>query len=218
MNNAAYTVERIQEGSLDITGLAEASPWDNANELTHFVSPWDDKPIKPITFKALYDETYFYFSFVVLDDRIYIQLKDDSKESIAQSDRVELFLRPDESLSPYYCLEIDTQPRIMDFKAMPNRDFDLKWNWPKDEIQVKSAILEDKFIVEGKITLNSLKTLNLIKDDFFGRFMEVGIYRAKYNPDSAGHFQPTWITWVDPNTPEPDFHIPSSFGIFRFRS
>ena len=141
MNNAAYTVERIQEVSLDITGLAEASPWYNANELTHFVSPWDDKPIKPITFKALYDETYLYFSFVVLDDSIYIQLNDDSKESIAQSDRVELFLRPDESLSPYYCLEIDTQPRIMDFKAMPNRDFDLKWNWPKYEIQVKSAIL-----------------------------------------------------------------------------
>lgn len=48
--------------------------------------------------------------------------------------------------------------------------------------------------------------------------MEVGVYRAKYNENDTAHNHPIWITWIDPKTPQPDFHIPESFGIFRFES
>ncbi|WP_370175054.1 sugar-binding protein [Leeuwenhoekiella palythoae] len=218
MNNTKYIVGRIQNGSSDLREREETNLWDSANELTNFVSPWDKQPIKPITFKALYDTDYFYFSFSVEDDTVFTELKDDSKPSIAQSDRVELFIREDAQMCPYYCLEIDTQPRIMDFKAMPNRNFDLSWNWPEGEIDVKSSVLKDHFKVEGKISLKSLKALNLLKQDARGTFMEIGVYRAKYNQDEMGNNQATWITWVDPKTPEPEFHIADSFGIFRFES
>lgn len=218
MNNSEYKVKHIVSQPLVITGNVSADQWSAANKLEDFVSPWDAAPIMPIVFRALYDSEYFYFSFNVQDDTIFTELKDDSKASIAESDRVELFMRADSKMSPYYCLEMDTKPRIMDFKAMPNRDFDLSWNWPKGELEVKSEILSDSFSVEGKISLNSLEELQLLQKDSEGTFMEVGVYRAKYNADPAGNNHPTWITWVDTKTPQPDFHIPESFGIFRFES
>ncbi|RXG33045.1 Carbohydrate family 9 binding domain-like [Leeuwenhoekiella marinoflava DSM 3653] len=218
MNNLEYKVKHIASQSLAITRRCDAKQWSVANTLEDFVSPWDLAPIKPIAFRALYDSEYFYFSFNVQDGAVFTELKDDSKASIAESDRVELFMRADSRMSPYYCLEIDTKPRIMDFKAMPNRDFDLSWNWPKDQIEVKSIVLSDSFSVAGKISLKSLEELHLLKKDSEGTFMEIGVYRAKYTTDDAGYNHPTWITWVDPKTPRPDFHIPESFGIFRFES
>ncbi|MBP8793372.1 MAG: endoxylanase, partial [Lutibacter sp.] len=134
--------------------------------------------------------------------------KDDSVNSIGNSDRVELFFRTDANLDPYYCLEIDPTPRIMDFKAYPNKNFDFNWNWPKNDIIVKSDIENNFFVVEGAITLASLKKINLLKDNK----IETGIFRAKYNKQDNSTFEPTWISWVNPQTETPNFHIASSFG------
>ncbi|MEZ7495264.1 sugar-binding protein [Leeuwenhoekiella aequorea] len=213
MDTPVYKVKKATEVTL--SGNVDDPQWNVANNLTDFKSPWDNKPVDPISFRALYDEEYLYFSFVVTDNEVYTDLKDDSKESIAQSDRVELFLRSDYLLDPYYCLEIDTQPRVMDFIARPNRDFDLGWSWPAAGIEVKSAIDEQKFSVEGKLSLASLKTLNLLKQDEKGYYLEVGVYRAKYTRETTGQNKATWITWVDPQTEYPEFHIKDSFGVFR---
>ena len=213
MNTPVYNVKKATE--VTISGNVDDPQWNVANNLTDFKSPWDNKPVDPISFRALYDEEYLYFSFIVADNEVYTDLKDDSKESIAQSDRVELFLRSNYLLDPYYCLEIDTQPRVMDFLARPNRDFDLGWSWPAAGIEVKSAIDEQKFSVEGKLSLASLKTLNLLMQDKLGYYLEVGVYRAKYTRETIGQNKATWITWVDPQTEHPEFHIKDSFGVFR---
>ncbi len=213
MDTPVYKVKKATEVTL--SGNVDDPQWNVANNLTDFKSPWDNKPVDPIAFRALYDEEYLYFSFVVADNEVYTDLKDDSKESIAQSDRVELFLRSDNLLDPYYCLEIDTQPRVMDFLARPNRDFDLGWSWPAAGIEVKSAIDEQKFSVEGKLSLASLKALNLLKQDEDGYYLEVGVYRAKYTRETTGQNKATWITWIDPQTEYPEFHIKDSFGVFR---
>lgn len=62
-----------------------------------------------------------YFCYKVYDDNIHIDRQDDSIDSIGESDRVEIFFRTDENLNPYYCLEIDPTPRIMDFMASPKK-------------------------------------------------------------------------------------------------
>ena len=108
----------------------------------------------------------------------------------------------------YYCLEIDPTPRIMDFKASPKKKFDFDWNWPNNDLIVKSTIKEDRFIVEIAITIQSLKNFDLIKDNS----IEAGIYRAKYTKQENNLFEPTWISWVNPNTETPNFHVPDSFG------
>lgn len=204
-----YTVNCIEKNILNTTHLLENSIWEKANILTDFCSPWDDSEINRIEFRALWDLDSIYFSFKVYDKEIYIDTTDNTKDSIGNSDRVEIFLRSDKALNPYYCLEIDPTSRIMDFIAKPIKEFDLDWNWPKEDLTVKTTKNEDYFVVEIAITISSLKVFNLIKDNK----IEAGIFRAKYNERENVGFTPTWISWVNPETETPNFHISSSFGI-----
>ncbi|QTD36922.1 endoxylanase [Polaribacter batillariae] len=206
-----YKVNLVQDKEIILSGKGNHLIWKKANSLTDFSSPWDDKPIKKIEFKAVYNSEKIFFQFKVDDNQVHIHPSKEKNDSINNSDRVELFFRSDASLEPYYCLEIDPLARIMDFKAKPNRKFDFNWNWPSQDIEVKSTIEPNYFIVEIAITLKSLKELNLLKN---GQ-IETGIYRAKYNLQENNLFEPTWIPWVNPQTKEPNFHIDSSFGLLE---
>lgn len=206
-----YTVNRIENKSLVLTGKGEHSQWNKAEVLTDFVSAWEYEEPAKMEFKVLWDSEKLYFNFKVFDNEVHINQKDDSIDSIGNSDRVELFFRIDASLNPYYCLEIDPTPRIMDFMAFPNKNFDFNWSWPKNDIVVKSDIQTSFFTVEGSISLVSLRKFNLIKENK----MEAGIFRAKYNKQKDLTFEPTWISWVNPKTETPNFHIASSFGVLN---
>ncbi len=206
-----YTVTRIPNNAIKITGTAGHDLWKEAVVLNEFKSPWDSAPVSPIEFRALHDTKNLYFSFRVYDEKVHIDTTDDSDESIGNSDRVELFFRADAQLNPYFCLEMDPTPRVMDFKAKYQRNFDFNWNWPASDFQIQSVIENDHFVVEGAISIASLSSYGLLKN---GK-IETGIYRAKFNEVSKGNYEPTWITWVDPKTPEPDFHLPASFGVLE---
>ena len=203
-----YNVNRIEKNILQINGLGDNPFWNNAEILTDFISPWSDLKPEKMEFRALWDTEHLFFCYTVYDTNIHIDRQDDSVDSIGESDRVEIFFRTDAGLNPYYCLEIDPSPRIMDFKASPKKKFDFDWNWPNNDLIVKSTIKEDRFIVEIAITIQSLKNFDLIKDNS----IEAGIYRAKYTKQENNLFEPTWISWVNPNTETPNFHVPDSFG------
>lgn len=209
-----YTVKQIEYKKLEINGKGSHSLWNKADKLLDFCSPWDLEKIKPIEFKALCDTETLFFCFKVEDADVHIDITDNTIKSINESDRVELFFRTNEELNPYYCLEIDPASRIMDFKAYPNKQFDFAWNWPSGDLVVKSSINEKSFTVEGAISMASLTKLGLIKD---GK-IEAGIYRAKYNKQEDGNYEPTWITWVNPNTESPNFHTPPSFGVLHLEN
>lgn len=209
--NNVYKVNLIERAELEITGKGEGAAWSKAAVLTQFISPWDTKEPSKIEFRALWDGLNFFFCFTVFDTTIHIDLTNDTKDSINNSDRVELFFRPDDSLNPYYCLEIDTQARIMDFMAYPDKKFDFNWNWPKNDITVKASKNDVSFTVEGAISIASLNRFQLIKENK----IETGVFRAKYNSEDNINFEPTWITWVNPQTETPNFHIASSFGVFH---
>jgi len=203
-----YNVNRIEKNILQINGLGDNPFWNNAEILTDFISPWSDLKPEKMEFRALWDTEHLFFCYTVYDTNIHIDRQDDSVDSIGESDRVEIFFRTDAGLNPYYCLEIDPSPRIMDFKASPKKKFDFDWNWPNNDLIVKSTTKEDRFIVEIAITIQSLKNFDLIKDNS----IEAGIYRAKYTKQENNLFEPTWISWVNPNTETPNFHVPDSFG------
>lgn len=190
--------------------ILDLSLWEKANCLTDFCSPWKKDPVSKIEFRALWDLDNLYFNFRVFDTDVYIDQKDGSFDSIGNSDRVELFFRTNDSLNPYYCLEIDTAVRIMDFKAYPERNFDYDWKWPKKEIEVTTSKDDISFTVQGRISIQSLRDLNLIRNNT----IEAGVYRAKFSLAQNLQYEPTWISWVNPNTEKPNFHIASSFGKF----
>lgn len=131
--------------------------------MVDFSSPWKQERIKKIVFKAFHNSEKIFFQFKVDDPQTHIHPSENKNDSINYSDRVELFFRNNASLNPYYCLEIDTTARIMDFKALPNRNFDFNWNWPSTEIEVKSTVNKTNFIVEIAISLKSLRDFNLGK-------------------------------------------------------
>ncbi|GAA3583724.1 carbohydrate-binding family 9-like protein [Snuella lapsa] len=211
MELKTYDVKYCGNTGLKVTGNGTDAAWDRAVVLSDFISAWDPEPVKKIEFKALWDADNLYFMFKVHDNEVHVDKTDNTNASINESDRVELFFRSDADLNPYYCLEIDPSPRLMDFKAYPNKKFDFDWNWPHGDIIIKSQIEDTFFVVEGAISLKSLRDLKLLKDNK----IETGVYRAKYNklPDSS--YEPTWISWVNPQTSTPNFHIASSFGVFK---
>lgn len=202
-----YLVRRITQKTLNINGKGDHSVWNKATIINDFSSPWTSTKPSKTEFKALWDENYLYFCFKIEDTSIHIDKTDNSFKSINVSDRVELFFRNNASLNPYYCLEIDPCSRIMDFKALPEKEFDFNWCWPKKDLVVKSNISDKGYVVEGKISINSLKKLNLI----INHKIETGIFRAKYYLQNNG-YEPEWITWIDPKTETPNFHTASSFG------
>ncbi len=204
-----YKVHKVDTNHMQINGKVNHFLWDNAVVLRDFSSPWHVQDVDDIEFRAVHDGENLFVSYRVNDSSLRIDTKDDSKKSVDNSDRVELFLRSDKHLDPYYCLEIDPLGRVQDFIARPNRQFDYNWNWPKEDMTIKSYITATCFTVEVAISILSLKKFELIQKD---GTIEAGIYRAKYNQQPNGQFEPTWITWVDPKTETPNFHIASSFG------
>ncbi|WP_299664587.1 carbohydrate-binding family 9-like protein [uncultured Polaribacter sp.] len=209
-----YKVKNVNNKNVQITGDDKNIIWKTANSLTNFSCPWNNRPINKTEFKAIHNSENIFFQFKVDDPQTYIHSSANKNESINNSDRVELFFRSDASLNPYYCLEIDPTSRIMDFKAQPNKKFDFNWNWAQNQIAVKSSIHQDHYIVEIVISLQSLRDLNVLKDNS----IETGIYRAKYNKTKDKSYQPTWITWINPNTETPNFHTPTSFGLLELEN
>lgn len=205
-----YQVIFINKKQKNEIGILDSSFWEKANCLTGFSSPWNSDPVLKIEFRALWDQEDFYFNFRVFDRNVYTDQKDNSVDSICNSDRVELFFRSNDQLDPYYCLEIDPSTRLLDFIARPNKVFDYDWKWPENHIKLESSEDEVSFTVEGSISIASLEKLDLIHNNT----IETGVYRAKFSKDENGNYEPTWISWVDPNTAEPNFHIASSFGKF----
>ncbi|MEN2402773.1 sugar-binding protein [Flavobacterium sp. MC2016-06] len=208
-----YQVVLIDKKQQNLDEIGEHISWEKANCLTDFCSPWKTDSFSKIEFRALWDLQNLYFNFSVFDTDIYTDLKDDSFDSVCNSDRVELFFRKDEKLSPYYCLEMDTAERIMDFEAYPDWNFDFDWNWPKTDLKIKFSKDEASFTLQGKISIASLKALDLIHNNT----IETGVYRAKFSKNSDSKYEPTWISWVNPETETPNFHIASSFGRFILR-
>jgi len=205
-----YQVVLIDKNPKNESEILNMSFWEKAHCLTDFSSPWNSNPVLKIEFRALWDLDYLYFNFQVFDSEVYVDRKDHSTDSICNSDRVELFFRKDEKLSPYYCLEMDADARILDFEAYPNWNFDYDWKWPEKQLEIQSIKEQNSFTVAGRISIASLEELDLIHNNT----IETGVYRAKFSPNEREEYQPTWISWVNPNTAEPNFHIASSFGKF----
>ena len=207
-NSKTYNVNKINDNDFAINGKGNNKIWDKALSNNNFDYHWKEHQPLKTEFKALYSNTHLYFYYRVLDNKIHIDNNENLVDGVNNSDRVEIFFRTDKNLNPYYCLEIDPSPRAMVFKALPNKIFDFNWKWPLDGLKIMSSITEKEYVVEGSISLESLKSLDLIR----GNIIETGLYRAKFEKNNTEEYEAKWISWINPNTPSPDFHIHTSFG------
>jgi hypothetical protein len=128
---------------------------------------------------------------------------------IASEDRIELFFSNNKNMKDYFCLEIDPLGRMLDYKASFYRKFDNKWDI--DGIRIASKINLNNYQIEAAIPLQSLLKIDIdISKDLF-----VGLFRADFNKTASGN-EENWLSWVNPQTQHPDFHVPKALGIFHF--
>ena len=191
-----------------INGKGNNAVWKEANVLTAFNLYWNDEDPLPTSFQALHDVENLYLLYRAHDPDLPSKLDTLKDIEAVHSDRVEIFFKGKVDSDPYYSLEMDCYGRLFDSEGMFGEYIDADWNWPKDDLDIRTHIFEDGYILECRISKKSLIDLGLIHN----QKINAGVYRADYVFQEDGSRVPKWISWIDPGTPKPNFHIASSFG------
>jgi hypothetical protein len=179
----------------------EKHEWKNSVLVNGLISPWDNSGFDETRFNAYVSNDYFNFCFVVSDNTP-VTFQFENELTVAKEDRVELFFSNDTTLDNYYCIEMDPNGNILDYSAKFYRQFNESWNFTSKEIATK--VIENGYIVEGRISLDELRKLGITEQYY------LGVFRADFK--SSDPSDVTWYSWIKPNSKEPDFHIPSAFG------
>lgn len=209
-----YRVKNIQHQELEISGAGADPHWGKATELADFTYPWEKKNASCTTFKALHSTNWLFCLFKVRAANVNVFERTHEKSEILKSDRVELFLKKDNHLSTYYCLEIDPLARVYDYEAHYHRNFNTDWSWPSGQLLIKTGRDNDGYTVEVAIHKNSLCSLGLLHGDV----IEAGLYRAECAAIQEDRAEMKWISWIKPDSATPDFHIASSFGVLQLEN
>ncbi|MBP84236.1 MAG: endoxylanase [Verrucomicrobiales bacterium] len=176
--------------------------------LTDFSLPWVDRECPSTSFRAVWNDEWLGFQFQAVDDDIVLCEGKDRDDSVLGSDRVELFFATDHELKDYYYgIEMDPRGWVFDFRARHYREIDDHWDFPSLKISARRG--DGGYFVEGRLSLQVLADHNLVRREK----LIIGVYRAEFSMMGNG-VQEDWISWVDPQTERPDFHVPSSFGEF----
>ena len=108
----------------------------------------------------------FFFQFDAADSTLTLVEPFTGERDVDPEDRVEFFFAQDRKLSkPYYCAEIDSEGRVMDYKATFYRAFDFGWNFMT--LQVRSMTTPWGYRVAGSIAREELESLGLDLDGGF---------------------------------------------------
>ncbi|MDH3650236.1 MAG: carbohydrate-binding family 9-like protein [Saprospiraceae bacterium] len=196
---------------IHINGRGNDQNWLLAEKLTTFSDPWNDDKIQETSFSALWDRSFFYFLFEVKDRDIVAEGDPANKRGVLTADRVEIFFKSHDGMEPYYCLEMDPWGRVLDYVGHFYRRSDFNWEWPEEDLIVLGTINPSGYVVEGKISLHSLRELGILADDA----IQAGIFRGDFSRQEDST-DVRWITWITPESEKPDFHIPSAFGKIAF--
>jgi hypothetical protein len=177
---------------------AKLEDWNGGNPTIGLTDPWDLKDKDHTVFDYKIADGCFYFYFKTKDSTLTVSPF--TKElSVAEGDRVELFFSPNKELSNYYCVEIGPKGDVLDYSAAYYRKFNEDWNFKA--LEVSTLVLDDGYIVEGKIDLDELEALNLIDTIY------LGVFRADFHDKEKVN----WHTKTIPDVETPDFHTPTAF-------
>ena len=126
---------------------------------------------------------------------------------------MEIFFTEDKNLHNYYCVEIGPKGHVLDYQASTYRKFNTDWDCPG--LDVATMTSDDGYVVEAKIPRQTLVDLKLSNEEFDAPIL-TGLFRAEFSFNSNGNVSENWISWVDPRSQEPDFHLPSAFRQIQF--
>ena len=203
-----YKVAKIND-HISIDGEAIEKEWSEGTLLKTFSYPWKDIESPATTFRSIHDGNYLYFFFSAEDNDIRLKQTGDVEMDAVASDRVEIFIRGGSEEGPYYSFEMDPLGRVFDSKGEFGKYIDHEYDFPDGGLLFKGQLYDGHYTVEGRLDLAILKELKLISTD---GVILMGLYRGEYFLDVDGAEKTNWISWIIPDSPTPNFHIPSSFG------
>ena len=185
--------------------------WSAAEVLTEFSFPWERRPAPPTEFRALWSDERFHFRFDCVDEDLVLGSGETSKDRVLASDRVEIFLAPDLTLTPYFCFEMEPRGEVLAYRGKSYRQFDLDWSC--EDLRLSSGVEGSRYHVQGSLPMSALHEWQVLKP----RATEflAGVYRAEFSHCADGSVHSGWMPWVNPGTEKPDFHVPGSFGVFE---
>lgn len=202
-----YHVRFVPGSAIRPDGTNDEEAWADAGEIRSFCNPWNREVSPETSLSMLRDEKYLYFFFNVLDDEIIKASGFRQERDIEKGDRVELFFSADKDMRQYYCFEIDPEGRTLSYAAQHYRKMNFDWDVPAG-YKVAARARPGGYSVEGAIPLEFLDGLKQGDEIFFGG------YRAEFSLEDSALVE-NWLTWVDPGTASPDFHVPASLGKLR---
>ena len=198
--NIPFSSEEIK-----VDGVIEENEWKHGVLVDYLISPWVDNISDKTRFYTFVSHDYFNFCFSVVDSTL-VTFPFETERTVIKEDRVELFFSKEASLEKYYCIEIDPFGNLLDYSAKFPREFNRSWDF--SEINIKTKVNDFGYTVEGTILLKELKAIG-ISDQFY-----LGIFRADFKSHDLKDV--CWISWINPNSSKPDFHIPSAFALTSF--
>lgn len=231
LSDKTYPVRFVEAAKITLDGRADEPEWAEAHVEKGFTFPWKDIPAPATEFRAICDKTHLYFHFRVHDEDIVVLEKLRDEEDAVFEDRAEWYFARDDKLNDYYCVEVDSRGRPFDYRGAYYRRLDPSWHL--EGLEAKAAGLPQGYEVEIRMPLASLQAMGL-PSLLAGQKVRCGLYRAEFSHDRSGrkvvaresiHNRgrqldgpppiEAWMSWVDPQTVEPDFHVPSSLGFLQ---
>jgi hypothetical protein len=189
--------------------LEKTEQWQVFPALTDFSFPWRAGSPPHTSFRAYHDKEFLFYQFEAMGTNPKVYVKNNHKMEVLPSERVEIFFRQDSKMEVYYCLEMDALGRVLDYQGGFYRLFNYEWNWP-EPLFIRTEITEDRYFLSGSLKLTNLAEMGLLKNNK----LEVGLFRAYCTALEGDKATLEWISWVNPETREPDFHVPEAFGLF----
>jgi hypothetical protein len=227
LSDKTYRAPLVADARITLDGRADEPVWAQAPPEKDFVFPWKAVPAPATEFRAVCDANALYFHYRVHDDDIVLAEPFTEELDAVLEDRVEFSLAPDDKLSDYFWFEVDSRGRVFDYRAAFYRRITPEWQL--EGLAVKAQTLEGGYQVEGRIPLSSIEKFGISLVP--GKRVRLGLFRAEFSHDRSGRkVSPLesihnlgrhlagpppieeWISWVDPATTEPDFHVPAAFG------
>ena len=205
-----YNLEYIKDAAVDIDGIDSEAPWKRVQKESGLSFPWKHSPAPATSFRAFYSDEYVFFFFEAVDADLVIT-SGPGEQSVEQGDRVELFFSAGSNMDRYFCLEIDPAGKVLDYKASFYRKFDPAWDL--GGLITAARLVPGGYEVEAAVPARWFRDSGISSMEK-GSSFSIGIYRAEFSHSASGAPTEEWISWKNPGTVEPDFHVPSSLGIF----
>ena len=209
-----YEVSRTTT-PIKVDGMLNDAVWAKASPFSGFLMNLDGSPGPSKTeARALYDDTFLYFSFRCRDDNIWASFKK-RDEHLWEEEVVEVFLQADPRQNSYIELEVNPLGTMLDIYLLDIRKPLHYESWNSEKLKWAVRVTgtvdgkngDQEWTCEIAVPLEDIVTAPHLPPRSGDRW-RMNLYRVEQKP------QPALLAWSP--TFKDDFHLPAMFGEIVF--